>query len=122
MSGQATQPIAELLTRLDLLLNRLATPEEIDADALDELMAAWDREMARLEELTARFPDGVTPGDGTRERLTRFVRRMAEIQPVLMRHKSEVADQLFSENRRVQALRRGYGTAMGGATLFHHKA
>ncbi|NGZ05625.1 MAG: hypothetical protein G8237_04650 [Magnetococcales bacterium] len=113
--------IFEIVQRLDGLLDRLAAPEGLDAEALAGLMVVWDREMVQLERFTSRFPEGVTPGDGTRERLTRLVGRIQEIQPVLMRHKSEVADQLFSENRRVQALRRGYGAAVQGSRLFHHR-
>ncbi|MEO5346173.1 MAG: hypothetical protein H7834_07325 [Magnetococcus sp. YQC-9] len=122
MSSRSTGTLSELLLRLNDLLDRLSAPESLDADDLSEMMRVWDRDMGELEVLTARFPDGVTPGDGTRERLVRFVKRIAEVQPLLLHHKSEVADQLFSENRRVQALRRGYGAEVGGTTLFHHKA
>lgn len=114
--------IAGIIQELDEILDRLQLPEELDADQLAALMSAWDQGMARLEPFTQRFPDGVAPGDGTRERLTRLVKRIQEIQPLLMRHKSEVADQLFSENRRVQALRRGYDAVVRDSGLFHHRA
>ncbi|MBF0179853.1 MAG: hypothetical protein HQM03_07490 [Magnetococcales bacterium] len=114
--------IPELLFRLEGLLDRLAEPERLDGEDVGEVMAQWDEDMAALEALTAKFPDGVTPGDGTRERLTRFVKRIAEVQPELVKHKSEVADQLFAENRRMQSLRRGYGVMAADAGFWRQKA
>ncbi|MBF0628178.1 MAG: hypothetical protein HQL91_08140 [Magnetococcales bacterium] len=117
-----TGAIADILQRLHALLDQCAAPEVLSGEELAVLMGEWDREMIRLESFTDHFPDGVTPGDGTRERLNRLVKRINEVQPVLVRHKSEVADQLFSENRRVQALRQGYGAVVNGPSLFRHQA
>lgn len=122
MSNRNTGTIAAIVQRLDALLDQFATPETLSGEQLAALVGAWDTGMEQLEALTSRFPDGVAPGDGTRERLIRLVERINEIQPVLVRHKSEVADQLFSENRRVQSLRRGYGAVVNGPGLFHHRA
>ncbi|MBF0295383.1 MAG: hypothetical protein HQL96_09360 [Magnetococcales bacterium] len=114
--------LPELLWRLESLLDRLAAPERLDGEEVGEMIALWDEEMAALEAITARFPEGVTPGDGTRERLIRFVKRIDEVQPELVRHKSEVADQLFAENRRVQSMRRGYGVMAADSGFWRQKA
>ncbi|MBF0271224.1 MAG: hypothetical protein HQL98_03975 [Magnetococcales bacterium] len=122
MNGKNSSAIIGIVARLNAVLDQCATPEMLSAQQFDGLMRVWDVGMAELESLTDRFPDGVTPGDGTRERLNRLVKRINEVQPILLRHKSEVADQLFSENRRVQSLRQGYGAAAQGSRRFHHRA
>lgn len=106
MSAKAIQT---LLSRLNSILDQLTCPDSLSGEDVGRLVAEWDMEMGRLEAYTNRFPEGVTPKDGTREGIVHFVARIAEVQPILLLHKSEIADQLFSENRRVHALRRGYG-------------
>ncbi|MBF0191431.1 MAG: hypothetical protein HQL99_09900 [Magnetococcales bacterium] len=122
MNDHNSGAMIDIVARLNALLDQCAAPETLSAAQFDGLMKAWDAGMAELERFTDRFPDGVTPGDGTRERLNRLVQRINAVQPILLRHKSEVADQLFSENRRVQSLRRGYGAAAQGSRLFHQRA
>lgn len=118
----ASAAIQEILTRLEAILERLALPGGLSGDEVAGLSQAWDVDMTRLESHASRFPAGVTPGDGTRERMQRFVARIHEVQTQLSLHKSEIADQLFSENRRMQSLRRGYGVLTNGAGLLSHKA
>ncbi|MEO5331951.1 MAG: hypothetical protein H7839_07990 [Magnetococcus sp. YQC-5] len=119
MSAKAIQT---LLSRLNAILDQLGSPETLSGEDVGRLVAEWEMEMGRLEAYTSRFPEGVTPGDGTREGMVRFVARIAEVQPILVQHKSEIADQLFSENRRVHALRRGYGVMTQASRMIDHTA
>ncbi|MBF0427953.1 MAG: hypothetical protein HQL94_03455 [Magnetococcales bacterium] len=114
--------IEETLLRLHAIMDRLSEPQPLSGEDIAELVQAWDVDMGSLESHVDRFPESITSGDGTREKIVEFVHRIAEVQPILVRHKSEIAEQLFSENRRVQSMRSGYGAAIRGSGMLNHKA
>ncbi len=122
MSKSVAALIQEHLLRLHAILDQLVAPDVLDNEEIELIMVAWDRHMQQIEIHTAQFPEGVKPGDGTREAMERFINRIAEVQPLLVQSKSAIADQLFSQNRRVQSLRRGYGSMVDDASKFHHQA
>lgn len=112
------------LTHLERILDRLSNPEKLQSDEVGFLAREWDTAVARLQTLVARGPKSPAR-QRLRPRLAQVIQRMSEVEEKLTRHKSAVARQLFSENRRFQALRRGYKS--GGSTpppsrLMNHQA
>ena len=111
-----------ILSRLDALLDRLAAPDRLGVEESTLLVQEWDETMLHLE----NFPDSaefslLSGGDKLYLRiwLQRLLRRLPTVQAGVLAHKSALAKQLFSENRRFNALNSRY--AAGGATL-HQRA
>ncbi|MEO5348752.1 MAG: hypothetical protein H7836_03790 [Magnetococcus sp. YQC-3] len=115
----------ELLTRLDAILDGLAKPEDLTAEAVGLLAQEWDALMGRLEQLpeSAAY-QALSPGDKLYLRvwLQRILDRLPAVQGGLSAHKSDIARQLFSENRRFQAINSRYSAEFHGSSQLHQKA
>ncbi len=115
----------EILARLEAILDALAKPEELTAEAVGGLAREWDEEMVRLD----HFPESgafqaLSPGDRLYLQvwLQRLLDRLPSVQALLVAHKSDVARQLFSENRRFQALNSRYSAEFQDISRLHQKA
>ncbi|MEO5362018.1 MAG: hypothetical protein H7838_00120 [Magnetococcus sp. DMHC-8] len=111
-----------ILAQLESILDRLAAPDRLTADEVGFLAREWDDTMTRLD----HFPDSDTlpPGEKLylRTWLQRLLQRLPAVQEQLLLHKSDIAKQLFSENRRFQALNNRYSAEFWGTGTMHQKA
>ena len=116
--------IESTLGELGRVLDRLTEPEELAAEELAQLARVWDVAAERLDRLAEAAGGRGDPRlrDLNRARLKQLIQRLPEIQERLSRHKSDIARQLFSENRRFQSLRSGYGAASRGSRHFSRQA
>lgn len=113
------------LSHLERILERLSAPESLEAEEVGHLAQDWDAAMLLLE----RFPDGaafraLSPSEKIylRVRLERIIQRMPDVQAMLIAHKSVVAQQIFTENRRFQSLQSRYAASFGGTSRLRQKA
>ncbi|MBF0444292.1 MAG: hypothetical protein HQL68_01780 [Magnetococcales bacterium] len=113
-----------ILTELENILEALSRPAGLEGDELSSLNNKWVRTITRLKEILAKKQQ--TPQkdvSSIRQRLEKILARMPEIQSLLNKHKSEIAEQLFMENRRVQAVRQGaYGSPRKRHQLLRQRA
>ncbi len=111
MSG----PVQTALRELEEILDRLSDPGPLEAADLEVLARSWDETTARLDQLVEAEPTADSRQcDLDRARLKRLIQRLPDVQRSLATHKSEVARQLFSENRRFKNMRSGYGSIAAG--------
>ncbi|MBF0357710.1 MAG: hypothetical protein HQL70_03820 [Magnetococcales bacterium] len=114
----------QIIAELEKILNALSRPDKLEGDELSRLNIKWVRAITRLKEVVAKKLE--TPREDApmlRQRLEKVLARMPEIQTLLANHKSEVADQLFLETRRVQAVRQGaYSASKKRTQILHHRA
>ena len=114
----------QILTKLEGILNSLSDPARLEGGELALLNSKWNHSIAQLKDAMARghaTPKKELPR--LRKRLENILARMPEVQALLINHKSDVADQLFSENRRVQAIRQGgYGALVDRPQLMSQRA
>ncbi|MEO5339755.1 MAG: hypothetical protein H7837_04440 [Magnetococcus sp. MYC-9] len=111
----------EILSRLESILDRLTEPERLTAEEVGVLAQEWDVHLALLD----AFPEGdiyrrLPAGERLYLRvwLQRIQERLPAVQELLTAHKSELAQQLFSENRRFRAINSRYSAdTWSGATL-----
>ncbi|MBF0162242.1 MAG: hypothetical protein HQL88_08130 [Magnetococcales bacterium] len=114
-----------ILARLDLLLDRLSMPERLGVEEGASLLQEWDETMALLEHFPETTAFACLPAG---ERLylqvwlQRIQQRLPAVQSGLLAHKSELAKQLFSENRRFQSLNSRYAADTGGSATLHQGA
>ncbi|MGN7611469.1 hypothetical protein ACQZV8_05210 [Magnetococcales bacterium HHB-1] len=111
----------EILSRLEKLQDLLSDPKGLDDDTLGELPKVWEesvKELVEKAELVKKTPEAAH----WKERLNRIVNRLPEIQSTLSRYQSEIADQIASENRRLQALRSSRYAVGGTSGFFHRQA
>jgi hypothetical protein len=113
-----------ILTELENTLDALSRPAGLEGDELSSLNNKWVRTITRLKELLAKKQQtSKQDAPRLRQRLEKILARMPEIQSLLTKHKSEIADQLFMENRRIQAVRQGaYGSPKKRQQLLRHRA
>jgi hypothetical protein len=98
----------QIISELEKTLDALSRPAKLEGDELSRLNINWVRAITRLKEVIAKKP--ATPRKDApqlKKRLEKVLARLPEVQTLLANHKSEVADQLFMETRRVQAVRQG---------------
>lgn len=114
----------EVLASLERILERLLTPESLAAEEVGFLVQDWDSAMLLLE----TFPDGegvgaLVPSERIylRVRLERIMKKVPDVQAVLVAHKSAVAQQIFTENRRFQSLHSRYIASFGGTSNLRQK-
>jgi hypothetical protein len=114
----------QILTELESILDSLSNPAQLEGGELSLLNSKWILSISRLKEVMGRDRSAMKAEvPKLRRRLEIILARMPEIQAQLINHKSEVADQLFSENRRVQAIRQGgYGALVKRPQLIHQRA
>ena len=105
-------PVQTMLRHLDDILDRLSAPEDLEPKDLKKLAQRWDEATARLDKLVETERPNPRQRDLNRARLKQIIGRLPDVQKALASHKSDVARQLFSENRRFQSLRKGYGSAV----------
>ncbi|MBF0137814.1 MAG: hypothetical protein H7833_04310 [Magnetococcus sp. DMHC-1] len=95
----------DTLDRLEKLLDLMARPDQIEDERLSSLTEEWEGVVQLLllesQVKTNRATDKVR----WRERLDGLLRRLPDIQSGLTAYQSEVAEQLYAENRRLQSLR-----------------
>lgn len=111
-----------VLAHLERILERLASPESLEAEEVGYLAQDWDAAMLQLEQ----FPEGdaseaLPPSEKIylRVRLQRIIDKLPEVQARLVAHKSSVAQQLFTENRRLRSLHTRYAASFGGTSRLH---
>ena len=114
----------DILAHLERILERLSTPESLEAEEVGHLAQDWDSAMLQLE----NFPNGevfrgLAPSEKIylRVRLERVIKKLPDVQALLVAHKSAVAQQIFTENRRFQSLHSRYVASFGGTSKLHHK-
>ncbi len=114
-----------ILSRLEAILDRLSHPHLLTAEEVGFLAREWDETMDLLE----RFPDGaafraLSAGDKLflRTWLQRLLRRLPTVLNRLVAQKSDIAQQLFSESRRLQAMNQRYFAEFRGTGTLHQKA
>jgi hypothetical protein len=116
--------VEKILTELEGILDSLSDPAKLEGGELSLLNSKWVHAIARLNSIMAQkvtVPRKDMPK--LRKRLETILARMPKIQIQLSDHKSEVADQLFLENRRVQAIRQGgYNVLSKRSQLIHQRA
>jgi DNA repair ATPase RecN len=113
-----------ILTELENILEALSRPAKLEGDELSSLNNKWVRTITRLKEVLAKKQQTLKKdAPRIRQRLEKILVRMPEIQSLLNKHKSEIAEQLFMENRRVQAVRQGaYGSPKKRQQLLRQRA
>ncbi|MBF0380376.1 MAG: hypothetical protein HQL69_05115 [Magnetococcales bacterium] len=113
-----------ILTELENILEALSRPAGLEGDELSSLNNKWVRTITRLKEILAKKQQPPKKdASRLRMRMEKILARMPEVQSLLIQHKSEIADQLFLENRRVQAVRQGaYGSPKRRAQLLRQRA
>ncbi|MBF0455037.1 MAG: hypothetical protein HQL72_09535 [Magnetococcales bacterium] len=113
-----------ILTNLESILDTLSSPTDLDGEALAFLNTRWVLSISELKDYMAtgsERSDAEIPEH--KRRLSELLIRLPEVQTLLNNHKSEIAGQLFSETRRVQAIRQGgYGALSGRSQLIHQRA
>ena len=114
----------QILTELENILDALSNPAQLEGGELSLLNTKWVRAISHLKTyMSKNAPQAKKDIPKLRQRLERILARMPEIQELLLDHKSEVADQLYVENRRVQAIRQaGYNAMSKRTTLLHQRA
>jgi hypothetical protein len=114
----------QVLTELEIVLDALSNPARLEGEELALLSGRWVLSISRLKEVMSKKPNAERRDlPRLRKRLEIILARMPEVQTLLINHKTEVADQLFSENRRVQAIRQGgYGALVNRPQLIHQRA
>ena len=113
-----------LLSQFETILDRLSSPESLEAEEVGHLAQDWDVAVQRLEQLSADKALETLPESERiylRVRLQRIIQRMPEVQALLVAHKSAVARQIFTENRRFQSLHNRYIASFGGTSRLHQK-
>lgn len=115
----------DILAHLERILERLSTPESLEAEEVGYLAQDWDHAILQLE----AFPQGeafkkLSSSERLylRVRLERIMERTPEIEALLVTHKSAIAQQIFTENRRFQSLHSRYLASFDGTARMHHKA
>ncbi|MBF0400424.1 MAG: hypothetical protein HQL90_06615 [Magnetococcales bacterium] len=113
-----------ILSQLEAILDRLAQPERLSAEEVGFLLRDWDTAMACLE----GFPESaaaaaLAPGEKLYLRvwLQRILERLPVVQDLLVVHKSDLAKQLFSENRRLKSLNSRYSAEFWGNSRLQQK-
>ncbi len=101
----------QILTSLESVLETLSSPSKLDGGDLSLLQTKWVLSISQLKDMTAAgFSVSDRNSPELRQRLESILARTPEVQTLLTDHKSEVANQLFTESRRVKAIRQGgYG-------------
>lgn len=98
------------LTHLEALLEQASCPERIDPETLEGLPAAWGEAAATL----IAWSDQVKPGWPHRAavaaRLAALQSRMPQAIARVREFQSELAEQWYAENRRLQQQARAYGS------------
>lgn len=114
----------DVLSHLERILSRLATPDSLGAEEVGHLTQDWDAAMLLLE----HFPEdeafhALPPSEKIylRVRLQRLMQKVSEIQALLVAHKSDIARQIFTENRRFQSLQSRYAASFDGTSRLHQK-
>ena len=113
-----------ILTELESVIESLSNPADLDGEELSFLNEKWNLAISHLNEVIALNPHilGASEPD-LRPRLEQVIASLPEVQELLLSHKSEVAAQLFLENRRIKAIKQGgYGAFTGRHRLIHHRA
>ncbi|MBF0177737.1 MAG: hypothetical protein H7833_21335 [Magnetococcus sp. DMHC-1] len=96
----------DTLDRLEQLLNLMAKPDEIEMDRLMCLTGEWEG-VVQLLLLESRVRSHLAEDKVRwRVRLEGLLARLPEIHAGLVAYQSEVAAQLYAENRRVQSLQK----------------
>ena len=111
-----------VLLHLEAILDRLTTPDALSATEVGFLAREWDEAMARLEGFPAGEALPAAEKLYLRVALQRIIQRLPAVQDLLVAHKSDMAQQIFSEKRRFQALNSRYSSAFQGLSTMHRKA
>lgn len=112
----------KILARLESLLDRLADPAQLDAEAVDSVNQEWMAAMQWFGAFSAE--DLAEAGEqipGLRERIAAIRDRLPQVEAVLLHHKDEISAQLVSGNRRMQSLRMGYGQDQPDCSLLRQQ-
>ncbi|MBF0096595.1 MAG: hypothetical protein HQM04_08560 [Magnetococcales bacterium] len=113
-----------ILARLETILSRLLDPSRLSAEEVGFLAREWGEGLVALEQFPVADLERCSAGEQLylRTWLQRLLRRMPEVQAVLVAHKADVAAQLFSENRRAKALHSQYAVESLRPSQWSHKA
>ena len=114
-----------VLAHLERILERLSTPESLEAEEVGFLAQDWDAAMLRLEQIPEEAAFAALPESEKiylRVRLQRLMQKMPAVEALLIAHKSAVAQQIFTENRRFQSLHSRYRASFGGTSQLQQKA
>lgn len=94
----------ELLSRLEQLLDRMEDVGRLDTPTLERVQQEWEEAVAAL----AATPGGaVSPRQV--ERLELLIQRIPVVQGRIAQHRSQMAQLMMMENRRLQQLRKELG-------------
>lgn len=101
MAGEA-DTLEPLLDHLEAMLGRMTRVAELELDALAQLTTDWEAGVARLSEVSAGQPRH----SAAAARLAALIHRLPEVQEVILRHKSQLAQMMMTENQRLRQLQR----------------
>lgn len=113
----------KIIAQLEAILKRLGTPQDLETPEFEGLNRDWLTATAQLGAMTeGALRDAVAADPFLKPRLQLLVERLPWVSSGLIRHKTEVADQLAAHNRKMQSARQGYGRQESGVVLVRHQA
>ncbi|MBF0283638.1 MAG: hypothetical protein HQL51_04175 [Magnetococcales bacterium] len=108
-----------LLKQLEALLPLMEHPETLEDDLLENLPLVWQQAVDDLEQLD-REGLLIKEDPALRSRLEAVLQRLPTALEAVRALQSDIAQQLFSENRRMKSLR-AYGSGLNPEQLLHRK-
>ncbi|MBF0447584.1 MAG: hypothetical protein HQL67_05225 [Magnetococcales bacterium] len=117
----------QVVAELERILALLAAPAALGGEQLALLNGQWVLAISQLQRLSSEESDGSFVADAEKsdlsQRLQTIISQLPEVTTLLQNHKSEVAGQLFTENRRVLVMRQGgYDALVRRPQLLHQRA